>query len=128
MVALRAEVQHGAAEQAELDADLDEQRQVGERERLEARDVAAEVVVAAVLLGVAGDRLVPLGQLLRPLQHLRAMLLERQVVAGRVAVPRDPLAHPLADLAVGPVEEALELGGVDARGGGGHGALVPRRG
>ena len=45
VVALRAEVQHGAAEEAELHADLHEQREVAEAERLEAGDVAAEVVV-----------------------------------------------------------------------------------
>src|SRR5919107_912448 len=53
MVALRAEVQHSAAEEAELHADLHEQREVAEAERLEAGDVAAEIVVAAVLAGVA---------------------------------------------------------------------------
>jgi hypothetical protein len=95
VVALRAEVQDGAAEQAEVDADLDEQREVGERERLEAGDVAAEVVLAAVRLRVAGHRLAHLREVLRPRQDLLAMLLERQVVVWRVAVAGDPFPHPL---------------------------------
>ena len=41
VVALRAQVQHGAAEEPELDADLHEQGQVAEAERLKAGDVAA---------------------------------------------------------------------------------------
>jgi len=56
VVALRAEVQHGAAEEAELHAALDEQREVAERERLEARDRTRDGVLAAVLDRVAHRR------------------------------------------------------------------------
>ena len=119
MVALRAEVQHRAAEQAELHADLHEQREVAEAERLEAGDVAAEVAGAAVLGRVAGDGLAAAGQLARPGEHLRAVLLDRQVVDGRVALLGEPLAHAVADGGVRAVEEALEVGG-------GHGRMDTR--
>ncbi len=88
VVLLRAEVLDGAAEQAELHAELDEQRQVAERHRLEARDVAADVAVAAVLLRVAGGRLAARGQVLGPGEHLLAVLLEGEIGAGSVALHR----------------------------------------
>ena len=127
MVALGAEVQHGAAEEAELHADLHEQREVAEAERLEAGDVAAEVVGAAVLARVAGDGLAAAGQLAGPGEHLGAVLLERQVVRGGVALLGEPLADAVADGGVRAVEEALQLGGCGG-GRGGHGCLVPAPG
>ena len=57
-----AEVVDGAAEEPELDAALDEQREVGERERLEARDRRADHAEAAELLGEEQRRPAGLGQ------------------------------------------------------------------
>ena len=85
VVALGAEVEHRAAEQPELDAALDEQREVAERERLERRDRAADLALAAVLDGEADRGAARAGELLRPRQHLRAVLLARQVDGGGVA-------------------------------------------
>ncbi len=54
MVLLRAEVQDRAAPQAELDADLDDDGEVAEGERLERRDGGADGALAAVGLRI-GD-------------------------------------------------------------------------
>jgi len=108
VVLRRPEMLDGAAEEPELHPELDEQRQVSEGHRLEAGDVAADVATAAVLDGIAGGRLPARGEVHRPFEHLLAVLLERQVGAGSVALHGQPFAHPRADLGVRPVEEPLK--------------------
>ena len=120
VVALGAEVQHRAAEQPELHAALDEQREVAERERLERGDRSPDLALAAVLDRVADRGAAGVRQLLRPRQHLRAVLLARQVDGGRVAGKGEPCADRRADRGVGPVEVGAE--GV----GRGHAARLPR--
>ncbi len=51
MVRLRAQLQDRSAEEPELDPDLDQHRQVTEREGLEGRDRGPDITAAAVLLG-----------------------------------------------------------------------------
>ena len=65
VVALRAELEDRAAEQAELDAGLHQQGQVAEGQRLERRDGGADVAAAAVLLGEAHPGLPGRGHLER---------------------------------------------------------------
>src|SRR5205823_2604431 len=74
VVARRPQLLDGAAPQPELDSDLDQQREVTQRERLKAGHVRARVVATAQLLGKAWCGETYPGQLLAPLQHALAIL------------------------------------------------------
>src|SRR4029079_13069882 len=97
-MALGAEVQDRAGEQAELHAALDEQAEVAERQRPEARDRAADVVLAAVLGREAAPGVAFARQLLHPGEHRGAVLLQREVDDGLVAGLREPPADAIAAL------------------------------
>jgi hypothetical protein len=113
VVVLRAELEDRAAEQAELDADLHQHREVAEGEGLEGRDRGADVAPAAVLgreahAGLPGpghrhdDVLDPLAEV--GCGHL--LLVDEDLrVLGEVA------PDEVADLAVAAVEQRPE--GVD---------------
>ena len=116
VVAARAEVQHRAAEQAELDAALHEQRQIAHGEGLECGDALADRVLAPVLHGVSHGRIALRGQLAGPGQDPLAVLLHRQVVDGCVRGLRQPVADLGADVRVLAVQEAAQgLAGVHDR-------------
>ena len=119
VVPLGAELEDRAAEQPELDADLDQHRQVAEGQGLERRERRADVAAAAVLLreahpGLAGrghldhDLLDPLAER-RPVEGLG--LLEDRGVLGEVG------AHQAADLGVLAVEQRGQRRDVDRRAG-----------
>ena len=82
VVARGAEVEHGAAEEAELHAALDEQGEVAVGERLERGDGAPDVALAAVLDRVADGGAAGLGELLRPGEHLARCSSDGSASAG----------------------------------------------
>ncbi len=96
VVLLGAELEDRAAEQAELHADLDQHRQVAERERLERRHRRPDVAAAAVGLGEAHAGLPGRGHLERdvldPLAEVggghRLGVVEDRGVLGEVARAR----------------------------------------
>ena len=108
VVGLGAEMEDRAAEQAELHAALDEQAQVAHGERLERGHALADGVLAAVLDGVAHGGVALGGELARPVEHLLAMLLEREVVDRLVAGLRQPLADLRADLGIFAVQQPAQ--------------------
>ncbi len=96
-----AEVVDRAAEEAELDAALDQQREVGEREGLEARDRRADHAEAAELLGEEQRRAARLGECRGPLGDLLAVLLRGERLVGLLEARvredgADVLAHHAA--------------------------------
>ena len=112
-----AELEDRAAEQPELDADLDQHRQVAEGQGLEGRERRPDVTAAAVLLreahaGLAGrghlehDLLDPLAER-RPVEGLG--LLEDRGVLDQVG------AHQLPHLGVVAVEQRGQRRDVDRR-------------
>ncbi len=115
VVALGAEVEDGAAEEPELHAALDEQREVAEGERLEGRDRAADVAAASVLAREA-ERGLPIGrELLRPLHDLLPVLVAADLgIHGGELGPREHLAAARANLALGLVQVVAEGRRVDA--------------
>ncbi len=140
VVALRAELQDRAAEEAELHADLHQHRQVAVRQRLERRDRGADVTAAAVLLGEAHPGLAGRRHLDDDLLHPLAEVVDGQVlgVLEDRGVLREVGADQVADLGVLPVEQRRERWYVDLgldvavrgrgrSGVGGHASTLPRR-
>ena len=124
VVALGAELEDRAAEEAELDADLDQDAEVAEGEGLEGRDRGADVAAPAVLLGEAHAGLA--GR--RHLDHdVLDALAERGGVEGlgldeEVGVVDEVGAHQRAHVGVPAVEQGGHRGDVD------HGLHVARSG
>ena len=115
VVVLRAELEDGAAEEPELDADLHQHREVAVGQGLERRERGADVAAAAVLLreahpGLPGRRHLD-DEVLDPLPVVLAAqrlgLLEDRGVLGQV------VADQVADLGVLAVEERAERRYVD---------------
>jgi hypothetical protein len=117
VVPLGAELEDRPAEEAELDADLDQHREVAERQGLEGCEGGTDVAAPAVLLrephaGLPGGGhldhhlLDPLAER-RPVQRLR--LLEDRGVVHQVA------AHQLPDPGVAAVKEGGQSRDVDGR-------------
>src|SRR5699024_4543821 len=112
VVFLRAQVQHGRAEQAPLHPALDLHRRIAEHELLETGDVAAVVVVAAeVAREGAGDD-PDVGEFLELLQHALPVLIEGQVLDLAELIVRHELANVAAPLGPLAVEEVADEAGV----------------
>jgi hypothetical protein len=129
VVALGAELEHGAAEEAELHAELDQHRQVAVRRGLEGRHRGADVAAAAVLLGQAVAGLAGGGELDDDVADLVAVVVPREglgLLEDR-GVLDEVLPHPVAHVAVAAVEQVAHGGDVDVlvlEGVGGHGVIV----
>jgi hypothetical protein len=113
-------MKHGASEEPELNAGLNEQREVTEGERLEPDDRPADRVLATVGLGEAHRRVALGGELVDPLADLGPVLVAREVVDRSVGGTREPLAATVADVGVLAVEQTPQRVEVE-RGGGGSG-------
>jgi hypothetical protein len=107
-VLLVAQVLHRAAEQAELHAALDQQRQVAVAERLERGDRAGEVAAAPVRLREEAARLAQLGHPAHPAQAELAILVAADLLDRGELLLAQPPAHALANLLLPAVEEAAQ--------------------
>jgi len=127
VVRLGAELEDRAAEQAELDTDLDHDGQVTERERLEGGHRRADVRAPAVLLREAEPGLARrrhhLDDVEHPLPELvaahRALVVQDRGVLGEVGADEPP------DLGVLPVEQGGQGGDIEDSVVG-HGHMFPR--
>ena len=107
------EVEDGSAEEPELDTDLDEERQVAVRDRLESSDRAAHVVVPPELLRETQRRLALTSKRASPIEYDRSVLVRRQ---ARHRPELDTAQHApnlLSDVSVFAVEEAPQNTGID---------------
>jgi hypothetical protein len=111
VVARRPEPVDRPAEQTELHAHLDQQRQVAEGEGLEAGDRCAGVVLTAVRDREGPGPGAGPGQLAAPLQDQVAVGLAVQPVGLLEPEVHEQAAGLLAYLGVGAVEQSLQLGG-----------------
>ena len=130
VVVLRAELQDGAAVEPELHADLHQDREVAEAERLEGRDRGTDVTAAAVLGREAEARRSGRCHLL---DHLEDPLTELVLghldgVVEDAGVLDEVLAGQLTDLGVLAVQQGRERGDVDVgRRVVGHAPTMPHR-
>ena len=115
VVRLGAELQDRASEEPELHPDLDQHRQVAERQGLEGRDRRAEVTAAAVLLGEAHPGLPGRRHLDHEVAHSVPELVRRHRlgVLEDVGVLREVGAHQVAHLGVPAVEQRPQRRDVD---------------
>ncbi len=135
-----AEVQDRAAEETELHADLHQDRQIAEGQRLERGDRGTDVVATAVGGREPHARLPRRGHLDHDLPHPLAERVEAEFLGffEDGGVPGQVVPYETPDLGVLAVEHGGQCPDVDVglyisgRGGGGgvvegHGAWLPRR-
>ena len=115
VVLLGAELEHRRAEQAPLHARLDLQARVGEHELLEAREVRAVVVLAAVLLGHRAPRAAVLDEQVQLREHALAVLGHRLALDAPERGVLDHLAGLAAGVAPRAEQQVGDRGDVDAR-------------
>jgi len=117
VVLLGPEVVDRAAEQTELDAQLDQQREVAVPDRLEGGDRRAHALQAAVLAGEEEGGAVGVGEEPRPLHDLLAVLGRRRRARGALELrAREHGAHVLSHDRVLAVEKSPQGGRVDGQG------------
>ncbi len=114
VVAFGAELLDRAAPQAELDAELDQQRQIAERDRLKAGHVGAGVAAPAVALGEAGRGQAAGGEGFRPGEDALPVVGGRQGGDRRELRLGEHRAQLLADVGVAAVQQALQRGWIKA--------------
>ena len=113
MVPLGAEQHHAALEEAELHAELDGQREVVERQRLEGREEIARAAGTAVLGRNREGAEAVLGELAQPFEHELAVLVVGQPVLMGESRIGQSLPDKVTDADFRAVEERLEGGDVD---------------
>ena len=114
MVAFSAQLLDGAAPQAELDAELDQQGEVAKGDGLKPGDVGAGIATAAVALREAGRGQALGGQRPRPLQDALAVLGGGQGDHRRELGSRHDLAQLTADIGnIALLKLCGELGLID---------------
>lgn len=115
MVTLGVEIEDAAAEQPELDPELDHHAEVAVGEGLDDGDEAADVVLATAGARVAHRPEAFGGQPVAPSEGLLAVLFARQVRrAPELRLAQQP-PQALADLALVAVEVALQRRDVERR-------------
>ncbi len=108
-----------SAPQTELHAELDQQREVPERERFECRHVCTRITLSSEFNGEPGRRQAFGGERFGPLQHALPILVRRNPDRRLELRPCDHAANLLAQLSVASVEQLLQRGGVELLSGGG---------
>src|SRR5215207_7582046 len=107
------EVEDGSAAEPELDPDLDEERQVAVRDRLEGSNGAAHVVVPPELLREAQRGLALTSKRASPIEHDRSVLVRRQARHGPELGTAEHAPNLLSNVSVFAVEEAPQNTGIE---------------
>ncbi len=115
MVTLRPELEHAAAEQAELDTELHDHGEVPERERLEDGDGGGRVLLPSVPRGVGQRAEATLGQQLDGREDARPVLLEGEPQGDLQRGLGERLARTRSGRAVVALEEGAQALAVEER-------------